>query len=63
MHNKNFNSLLKIIKGLIIDKVSKMLFCEFCTFEKQYKIYNKEPFNYKITNLGERWHINFINSD
>ena len=61
MHNENFNSLLKIIKGLIINKVLKMLFYELCMFRKQYKVYNKKPSNYKTTNLDEKWHADFIN--
>ena len=60
MHNKNFNSLLKIIKGLIINRVLKMSFCESCTLEKQYKVYNKKLFNYRITNLNKKWHADFV---
>ena len=54
MHNGNFNNLLKMIDNLIINKILKMLFCKLCTFRKQYKVYNKKPPNYKITNLDER---------
>ena len=54
MYNGDFNNLLKITKSLVINKILKMSFCEFCTFEKQYKVYNKKSLNYKITNLNKR---------
>ena len=34
MHNENFNSLLKMIENLIINRASKTSFCELCTFKK-----------------------------
>ena len=54
MYNGNFNSLLKIIESLIVDRALKTSFCELCTLKKQYKVHSKEPFNYRTTNSGEK---------
>ena len=62
MHNRNFNSLLKIIEGLIINRILEILFCELCIFRKQYKVHNKKFFSYRITNLNEKWHADLVNS-